>query len=250
MPPLALPRSERLPPLDGPGAVCGGGAVRCSGRGTCKPDFALTDENAPAVAEICCRLDGLPLAIELAAARIKLLPPAGAAGAAGRPAHAVDRGARDLPARQQTLRNTIDWSYHLLDAGEQTLFRRLCVFAGGCTLEAVAAVCSASHERLGEPALAALDGLTALVDQSLLRQEAGADGAPRFTMLETIREYALERLVASGEEAPLRQRHASYYLTLAERAEQLLRGAEQLAWVIGWRQSMTTCARCWRGARW
>jgi predicted ATPase/class 3 adenylate cyclase len=228
--PLEVPNLKRLPPL---AALAQYAAVELfvARAQDVQHDFALSDESAPAVAEICYRLDGLPLAIELAAARIKLLAPQALLGQLGDRLRLLTGGARDLPARQQTLRRTIDWSYHLLDVSEQTLFQRLGVFAGGCSLEAVEAVCSASHERLGEPAIDALDGLTALVDKSLVRQEAGADGAPRFTMLETIREYALERLVASGEEAPLRQRHALYYLTLAERAEPLLQGAEQLAWV-------------------
>jgi tetratricopeptide (TPR) repeat protein len=140
-------------------------------------------------------------------------------------------GARDLPSRQQTLRNTIDWSYNLLSAGEQTLFRRLGVFAGGCSLEADEAVCSAGQGAPGNLPFDALDDLTALVDKSLVRQEAGIDGAPRFVMLETVRAYAAERLMANGEEAALRRGHMLYYLALAERAEPLLHGAEQRAWL-------------------
>jgi len=230
VPPLALPELKRLPPL---AALAQYAAVELfiARARDVQHDFALTDESAPAVAEICYRLDGLPLAIELAAARIKLLAPQALLGQLGDPFKLLTGGARDLPSRQQTLRRTIDWSYNLLDVGEQMLFRRLGVFVGGCSLEAVAAVCSASQGIPGDIWTDTLDGLTALVDKSLLRQEAGTDGAPRFMMLETIREYALERLVASGEEAALRQQHALYYLTLAERAEPLLHGAEQLAWL-------------------
>jgi tetratricopeptide (TPR) repeat protein len=120
--------------------------------------------------------------------------------------------ARDLPVRQQTIRNTIDWSYHLLNAGEQMLVARLGVFVGGCTLEAAEAVCNAD----GDLSIDVLDGIVALLNLSLLRQEEGLDGAPRFTMLETVREYALDRLAASGEQAALQQRQAAYFLTLAE----------------------------------
>ena len=230
VPPLALPDLKRLPPL---AALAQYAAVELfvARARDVQHDFALTNESASAVAEICYRLDGLPLAIELAAARIKLFPPQALLGQLGDRLKLLTGGARDLPARQQTLRSTIDWSYHLLDVSEQTLFQRLGVFVGGCSLEAVAAVCSTTQSVPGEPAIDALDGLTALIDKSLLRQEAGADGAPRFTMLETIREYALELLVASGEEAALRQRHAQYYLALVERAEPLLHGAQQLIWL-------------------
>jgi predicted ATPase/transcriptional regulator with XRE-family HTH domain len=230
VPPLALPDLKRLPPL---AALAQQAAVELfiARARDVHQDFSITSENAPAVAEICCRLDGLPLAIELAAARIKVLSPQALLGQLDDRLKLLTGGARDLPARQQTLRHTIDWSYNLLDVNEQTLFRRLGVFVGGCSLEAVAAVCSATQEVPGELPIDALDRLTTLVDKSLLRQEAGTDGAPRFLMLETIREYALERLVASGEEAALRQRHAQYYLTLAERAEPLLHAAEQLDWL-------------------
>jgi predicted ATPase len=241
VPPLALPDLKQLPPLTALEQYAAVELFVARARDM-KNDFALTDESAPMVAEICYRLDGLPLAIELAAARIKLLAPQALLGQFGDRLRLLTGGARDLPARQQTLRATIDWSYHLLDVSEQTLFRRLSVFAGGCSLEAVEAVCLgvgswglgvgiASPAPNSQPLTPVLDAVAALVDKSLVRQEAGADGAPRFTMLETIREYALERLVASGEEVPLRQRHALYYLTLAERAEPLLRGAEQLVWV-------------------
>jgi predicted ATPase/transcriptional regulator with XRE-family HTH domain len=230
VPPLALPDRKQLLP---PAALAEYAAVELfvARARDVQHDFTLTDESAPVVAEICSRLDGLPLAIELAAARIKLLPPQALLGHLGDGFKLLTGGARDLPSRQQTLRNTIDWSYNLLSAGEQTLFRRLGVFAGGCSLEAVEAVCSASQGAPGNLPFDALDGLTALVDKSLVRQEAGIDGAPRFVMLETVRAYALERLMTNGKEAALRQRHMLYYLTLAERAEPLLHGAEQRAWL-------------------
>jgi predicted ATPase/class 3 adenylate cyclase len=175
-----------------------------------KPDFTVNNTNAPAVAEICVRLDGLPLAIELAAARTKLLPPQALLDRLTRSLDLLTGGARDMPARQQTLRATIDWSYHLLGTDEQTLFARLAVFAGGCTLPAAEAVCG------GEALLA---GLSTLVDNNMLRQEEQPDGEPRFTMLETIRTYALERLKAGGEADAITQRHAEHFLAVAEQIE-------------------------------
>jgi tetratricopeptide (TPR) repeat protein len=192
-----------------------------------KTDFAVTNENAPAVAEICYRLDGLPLAIELAAVRVKLFPPRVLLTRLDDRLKFLTGGARDLPTRQQTIRNTIDWSYNLLDAGEQMLFARLGVFVGGCTIEAAEAVCTAN----GDLPMEIVDGIAALVDKSLLRQTEDPDGEPRFTMLETIREYALERLEASGEAEALRRQHAEHYLVLAETSEPELHHAEQLTWL-------------------
>jgi predicted ATPase/transcriptional regulator with XRE-family HTH domain len=176
------------------------------------PDFRLTEQNAAAVAGICVRLEGLPLAIELAATRVKLLHPETLLARLEQRLSLLTGGPRDLPVRQQTLRNTLAWSYNLLEAAEQALFRRLSVFVGGCTLQAAEAVCHAD----GELALDVLSGMAALVDKSLLRQEAGADGAARFVMLETIREYALEQLATSEELEVFRQRHAAFFVTLAE----------------------------------
>src|SRR6266566_400703 len=161
-----------------------------------RPDFQVTNANAPAVAEICARLDGLPLAIELAAARMKLLSPEALLARLGQPLHVLTSGPRDVVARQQTLRNTIEWSYQLLDAQEQQLFRRLSAFVGGCTLEAIEALCTS----LGGAVESVLDTVASLADKSLLqRMEQQAGQEPRFSMLETIREYALERQAASGE---------------------------------------------------
>jgi predicted ATPase/DNA-binding CsgD family transcriptional regulator len=184
-----------------------------------KADFALTPENAGAVAEICRRLDGLPLAIELAAARAKVLAPAALLARLERRLPLLTGGGRDLPARQQTMRAAIAWSHDLLPPGVDVLFRRLSVFVGGFTLEAAEAVCG-----LDDPSLDVLEGTSTLVEESLLRlfepPDGGPDaGTPRFAMLETIREYGLEQLAASGDEEAVRRAHAAYYLALAERAE-------------------------------
>jgi predicted ATPase/Tfp pilus assembly protein PilF len=187
--------------------------------------FHLTPENALAVAEICQRLDGLPLAIELAAARSRHVAPVPLLAHLGSRLTVLTGGPRDLPQRQQTLRATIDWSYQLLNAGEQTLFRRLAVFAGGCTLKAVATVCTAA----GDLPLAVEAGLAALLDKQLLTHVVGGHGEERFTMLETIREYAWERLAQSGEAAA--RAHAAYYLALAEQAAPELTGPQQAAWL-------------------
>jgi predicted ATPase/class 3 adenylate cyclase len=190
-----------------------------------KSDFVVTNENAPAVAEICVRLDGLPLAIELAAARIKLLTPHALLARLGTKFELLRSGARDLPARHQTLRQAIAWSYDLLSSEEKALFRRLTVFVGGCTLESAEAVCTV----IGDLSLDVLDGMEALVDRSLLRREERG-GEPRFLMLETIREYGLECLRASAEEEQVRRVHAEYFISLAERAEPELNGPQQAAW--------------------
>ncbi len=177
-----------------------------------KPDFQLTPENAAAVAEICARLDGLPLAIELAAARVKVLSPAAMRMRLSSRLQLLTGGARDMPQRHQTLRAAMDWSYELLSPNEQKLFRRLSVFAGGCTLEGAEAVCDAK----GDLDLDVLDGMESMVDKSLAQRDEQADGEPRFVMLETIREYALEKLEASGEKALTKRAHAAYCLVLAE----------------------------------
>jgi predicted ATPase/serine/threonine protein kinase len=177
-----------------------------------KPDFDLTRENAPAVIEICARLDGLPLAIELAAARVKVLSPSSLLARLASRLQLLTGGSRDLPQRQQTLRAAIDWSYDLLSIPEQKLFRRLSVFVGGCSLESAEAVCDTK----GDLDLDLLDGISSMVDKSLVQQIDQATGELRFVMLETIREYGLERLAASGEETLTRRAHAAYCLVLAE----------------------------------
>lgn len=201
-----------------------------------KSDFAVTGSNAPAIAEICARLDGLPLAIELAAARVRLLPPQALLARLSSRLNLLTGGARDLPERQQTLRNTIAWSYDLLAPQEQALFRRLAVFAGGCTLEAAETVCAAP-EGASPLTLDVLDGLDSLAAQSLLRQQgwtdAGAsdDAEPRFRMLETIREFGLEQLRASKEGEAIQQAHLAYFLALFEQVAQHFPGPHEAHWL-------------------
>jgi predicted ATPase/DNA-binding XRE family transcriptional regulator len=191
------------------------------------PHFQLTDENAAAVAAICVRLEGLPLALELAAARSRLLPPPTLLERLEQRLAVLTDGARDLPPRHRTLRAAIGWSEELLDASEQRLFRRLGVFVDGWTLQAAEAVCNAD----GDLPWDAVDGLAALLDQSLVRQFEAPDGKPRFTMLETIREYACEKLDESGEAERVRQRHRDFFIAFAEQAEPKLKGAQQLEWL-------------------
>jgi predicted ATPase/class 3 adenylate cyclase len=187
-----------------------------------KPDFALTDDNAAAVAEICRRLDGLPLAIELAAARTKLLPPQALQEHLGDRLRVLTGGARDAPARQRTLRDAIAWSHDLLSEDDQTLFRRLAVFTGGCTFGAVEAVANATSD------LDTFEGLAALVDESLLRQTEEPGGEPRFSLLETVREFGLERLATSSEAATIRRAHATYFANLAKELRPGIDGPDQM----------------------
>ena len=177
--------------------------------------FALTAENAAAVAAICRRLDGLPLAIELAAARVKVLSPAALLARLERRLVVLTGGGRDLPARQQTMRDTIAWSYDLLSAPEQRLFRRLAIFVGGCTFAAAEAMANALDDLDVDP----FDGITSLVDKSLLQRVEGVDGEPRYSMLETVREFGLEQLGESGELDEVSRRHADFFLTFAEQRE-------------------------------
>lgn len=193
-----------------------------------RPNFALTPAQAPAVAAICARLDGLPLAIELAAARSNLFTPSALLARLERRLPLLSDGARDLPERQRTLEDAIAWSYDLLDAREQWLFRQLAVFRGGWTLEAAEAVCALDD---GTPSGGILRELASLVDKSLVVREESADGQMRFRMLETLREYGLSRLSACGEEASAQERHFACYLALAEAAFAHLRDAEQLLWL-------------------
>jgi predicted ATPase/DNA-binding SARP family transcriptional activator len=187
------------------------------------PTFGLSEQNAAAVAELCARLDGLPLAIELAAARTKILPPATLLSRLENRLELLTGGRRDAPRHQQTLRMTLDWSYDLLDPDVQRLFARLGVFAGGCTLESAEAVCGGDGS--------VLEGLAALVDESLMRQRETGGGEPRFSMLEIVREYALERLAASGEADEIRRRHLDHVVSLAERAEPELMDGDQVTWL-------------------
>ncbi|MGH2465473.1 MAG: tetratricopeptide repeat protein [Candidatus Limnocylindrales bacterium] len=176
-----------------------------------RSQFELTDENAVAVAGICARLEGLPLAIELAAARVKLFAPDAILARLDRRLATLTSSARDLPARQRTLRGAIDWSFDLLGPAERTLFERLGIFVGGCTIEDAQGVCD-PDESLG---IEILDGLASLVDKSLLRQSPGEAGEPRFGMLETIREYAIEQLAAGPDRDLVRRAHADYFARLA-----------------------------------
>ncbi|HEY8742229.1 MAG TPA: hypothetical protein VIU62_03975, partial [Chloroflexota bacterium] len=180
-----------------------------------KADFQVTTTNAPAVAELCHRLDGLPLAIELGAARVRLLSPQALVvrlASHNAPLQLLGTGPRNLPTRQQTLRNAIAWSYDLLSLEEQRLFARMGVFASGATPEAIETVASAN----GEMGLDVMEGVDALVTNSLVRVEATPSGTPRFGMLVTVRDFARERLVAEDVWEEVRRRHAAYYLTLAE----------------------------------
>jgi len=226
LPPLALPDRKASLTLAAM-AECPAIALFVQRAAAVKPGFALTSENASAVGEICERLDGLPLAIQLAAARIKLLPPAAMRKRLASRLQLLTSGARDLPARQQTLRQTMDWSYDLLSEAEQKLFRRLSVFAGGFVLEAAESVCDTKQD-LG---LDILDGVASMVDKSLVRQVEQTDAEPRFLMLETMREYGLEKLAASGEEERTKKAHAAYCLVLAEEAASETDTGEVKAWM-------------------
>ncbi|MGD0404845.1 MAG: protein kinase [Candidatus Acidiferrales bacterium] len=226
VPPLALPDSKSMPSLEAL-SKCPAIALFVQRAGAAKPDFELNAENAQAVAEICGRLDGLPLAIELAAARVKVLSLSAMQTRLASRLQLLTGGARDLPQRQQTLRATIDWSYDLLSPAEQKLFRRLSVFVGGSTLEGVEAVCDTK----GDLDLDLLDGTASMVDKSLLQQVEQANGESRFVMLETIREYAREKLEASKEEALTRRAHAAYCLVLAEEEVAEQSGAEGGEWL-------------------
>jgi predicted ATPase/class 3 adenylate cyclase len=226
VPPLELPDPRRLPDLDALGHT---EAVRLfvERAQAVRPGFRLTGQNAPAVAEICARLDGLPLAIELAATRIKVLTPTQILPRLERRLSLLTGGARTLPDRQRTLRGAVAWSHDLLGDPERRLFARLSVFAGGWALESAEAVCD--PEGLG---LDVLDGLASLVDQSLvLATEPAPAAGPRFSMLETIREFAQERLAASGDLEPVRRRHAEHFLDLAGAAEPHFTGPDQGEWL-------------------
>jgi predicted ATPase/DNA-binding CsgD family transcriptional regulator len=222
VPPLALPELEAC---DGAGRILESAAVELfvQRARAVRPDFEITDATARMVAEICARLDGLPLAIELAAARVKLLDAEDMLGRLEHPLELLTGGREDAPARHQTLWATIDLSHGLLDSREQQLFRRLAVFAGGCTLEAAEAVLRVADAAPSE----VLGGLMGLLDKNLLRRAEPGSGQARFEMLATVREYALERLAVSGEAEAVRAAHAAYYLAVAEDAEVKLASRQQ-----------------------
>ena len=224
VPPLEMPRDTGVPAVAG----CEAAQLFVQQAGMVRPGFAVTPDNAADIAAICRRLDGLPLAIELAASRVKLLAPR---ALLARLDHslALSGAGVERPSRQQTLRNTIAWSYDLLDPDLAGVFRRAGVFAGGCDLDALAAVAMADG---GDPAGAdPLDLVAALLDASLITVTESTDGEPRAGMLETIHQYALERLAEAGEEAQTRRRHAEHYAAFAEQATPQLNGREHLAWL-------------------
>ena len=223
VPPLELPDPTRLPPLDRLRRL---DAVRLfvERARQARADFELSAVNADAVAELCVRLDGLPLALELAAARVRLLSPRAIVDRLGRRLDLLRTEAPDQPERHRTLRAAIEWSYDLLAESEQRLFTCLGVFVGGFTLDGADAVG-------GTLGLDVLEGVESLLDNNLLRTLPTAGDEPRFGMLETIREYAAQRLATSGEAEDVRRRHGSYYLVLAEAAEPQLRGPRQAAWL-------------------
>jgi predicted ATPase/DNA-binding CsgD family transcriptional regulator len=226
VPPLAVPKRTHLPDVETLSQYAAVSLFLQRARAI-KPDFAMTRANLQAIATICARLDGLPLAIELAAARIKLLPPPVLLQRLTHRLDVLTSGARNAPERQQTLRNTLAWSYNLLDDAEQRLFRRLSVFVGGCTLEAIEAVNRAIDGQAGH----VLDSVASLIDKSLLLSIEQEEEAPRLLMLETIREYGLEMLAASQELEMTRQAHAACYLALAEQAEPEYGGPQQALWL-------------------
>jgi predicted ATPase len=225
VPPLALPDPLRLPDV-GSLSQYEAVALFIERALATRPDFSITNENAPAVAEICVRLDGLPLAIELAAARVKILPPQAILQRLDQRLKLLTRGARDLPARQRSLRGAIEWSYDLLHDTERRMFERISVFVGGCGLDTFEVVCT--PDDLG---IDGLEALTSLVDKSLIRRDENESGESRFVLLETIREYGLERLDASSEVEEIRDRHSRYFLQLAMLAEPELTGPDQRRWL-------------------
>jgi predicted ATPase/DNA-binding CsgD family transcriptional regulator/DNA-binding XRE family transcriptional regulator len=220
LPALALANPRQLPSLNEIGTVASIELFARRARAV-SPSFILSADNAEAVATICARLDGLPLAIELAAAWIRLLPPAQLLSRLEQHLALLTAGPLDAPERQQSLRSTIDWSHALLTSSQQAVFAQCAVFAGGATLDAIEAISGGSQ-------LSLLSDLAALVDKNLLQPEGRIDGESRFRFLETIRAYAVERLVGTRAEAEVRRRHAAHYLALAERAAVTLDGAEQV----------------------
>lgn len=228
IPPLALPDSNNLTNIESQ-ALLDYAAVRLfvDRAMDVKHDFTLTAENGHTIAQICCSLDGLPLAIELAAVRIKVLSPNELLERSESWLTLLTGGARDLLTHQRTLRSAIEWSYNLLDEEEKALYRRLGIFVNGCSIEAAQAVCNAG----GDLPWDILDGVTSLSSKSLIRKSEQMNAASRFGMLETLREYALERLEESGEIKTVRQLHADCYLRLAERVRPELEGSKRAFWL-------------------
>lgn len=224
--PLALPDLASLPTIEGL-ARCASIAFFIQRAQMVQPDFKLTPENGAVIAEMCVRLDGLPLAIELAAARIKLFAPQTLLTRLNQRLSLLTSQAADRPARHQTLRANLDWSYHLLSAREQLLFRRMAVFVGGCTLQAIEGISASS----GDDGAWLLEDITSLLEKSLISTIGQTDEERRFFLLETIREYAWECLEQSGELAAAEQAHAAYYLRFMEQAEAKLEGPEQPRWM-------------------
>lgn len=246
VPPLPLPNLEQLPTpekLTEYPAI----ALFVERARAYRNDFVLTDANARAVAELCTHLDGLPLAIELAAARIKLFSPQTMLGHLSNRLELLKSNARDLPARQQTLRNALDWSYELLTPQERTLFARLSVFVGGCTLEAAAAITTLAEPAttpisLEDPSPALLetvDNLNTLVDQNLLTQRETPNGEMRFVMIETVQEYAASHLNSQGETEIMQRRLADYYLALAESSYLKFADNQQVRWLTTFDQEQS-----------
>jgi len=259
VPPLTLSPANPSPPLPLPElAQTGAIALFVQRARAADPGFVLTDENAPVVAAICARLDGLPLAIELAAAWVRLLSPAALLTRLTDRLQLLTAGAHDAPLRLRTMRDAIAWSHDLLAAEDQAIFRRLAIFVGGFELETAAAVIdgpAAADSTPSDRDASALDRVASLFDQSLIRRIERPGQPPRYAMLETIRAYGLERLTASGEEPAARRAHAISYLTLVETAEPALTGPDQVGWMdrletehdnlraaLGWALAQRECA--------
>jgi predicted ATPase/class 3 adenylate cyclase len=224
VPPLGLPDPGHLPPLSQLSAY-EAVALFIERARAIRPDFAVTNENAPAVAEICVRLDGLPLAIELAAARIRIFTPQAMLARLDHRLGLLSAGARDLPERQQTLRGAIAWSHDMLDVVDRALFACISVFVGSAGLDEIEGVCSSA---VGDDLFGALESL---VEKSLVRQVEGIGGEPRFAMLETIREFAAEQAAERGERDGLRQRHAELFTERASTAQAYLMGSDKRGWL-------------------
>lgn len=245
-----LPVPDLTPPLRAESlAVCDSVALFVDRAARASPDFALTEDNAGVVGSICVRLEGLPLALELAARRIKLLHPRALLAQLEGPGPSLrllTGGGPDLPRRQRTLRETIKWSYDLLSDHEQHVLRRMAVFMHSADLDAIGAVCGFATEADGaEDRVNVIDALGALVDHSLVSRREGPAGQARFAMLDTIREFAQERLAASGEDADMRERHARYFIEVVETAGPVLLGAADHAAVVAAEQGNMQAALRW-----